>query len=610
MVSWLPLVLYALSSFSLCLILTPIVRKVAVGQGWMAVPSKERWHKKPTALLGGIAIYLGMAVPLFLIADFQSVLPHIFRKPSPTGLPSIDAVIWIGITVLFILGLLDDFLSFKPQTKLVVQIMVASLVAFLGFRMHWFESLTLDTLVTIFWIVGVTNAFNLMDNMDGLCAGIGGIAACFLAMLYINISMTAAIPAVLIAGALAAFLIYNFNPATIFMGDSGSLLIGFTLSMLSFYFSEAGSGNTLSIYAVPLLILMVPIFDTTLVTLIRILSGRKASTGGKDHTSHRLVLMGFSERSSVLFLYSVGILSGLSALFVSRSDTLTSPVVIIPAAVSFLLMGVYLAQLRVYPEKEFSLLRDRAYTPVLIEVTYKKQILMIMFDFGLIAFAYYLSYRLRFSGQAFKIHFKLFLISMPIVIACKFIAFYATGIYRGIWRYLSTNDVFLYIKASVLASLLSITAATYIYRFESFSKGIFVIDWLLTTGFLLGTRGSFRFFVDTVKRKTLAGDRIFIYGAGRGGEILLREIFNNPRLNLKPIGFIDDDMLKNGKKIQGYPILGSLADMHQLLKKYEINGILVSFYNKDPDKLSNIKKFCKKNGLFLKQFSICLEDMD
>jgi len=299
----------------------------------MAHPTKERWHKKPTALLGGIAIYTGTAIPLFFVADFTSILPYIFRNSVSAGLPSIGAAIWIGMTLLFILGLLDDFINIKPHTKLLGQIIVASMAVFLGFRLHWFTSLTLDTMVTIFWIVGITNAFNLIDNMDGLCAGIGFIAAFFLALMFYGKLPEGACVAMILAGALAAFLIYNFNPASIFMGDSGSLVIGFILAMLSLYNSEASGLNMLSFYAVPILLLMVPIFDTTLVTSIRILSGRKASTGGKDHTSHRLVLMGFKEKSAVIFLYGIATVSGLSAVFVTRADTLNSPIVIITAII-------------------------------------------------------------------------------------------------------------------------------------------------------------------------------------------------------------------------------------------------------------------------------------
>lgn len=597
-------------SFFLCLLFTPIVRRIVIKKEWIAYPAKERWHKKPTALLGGIAIYLSMSIPLLLASDFSALLSQDIFTSGQRQLPPIGTVSWLGITFLFILGLLDDFIHIKPHSKLVGQILVASLVALLGFRLQWFTSLTLDTMVTIVWIVGITNAFNLLDNMDGLCAGVGLIAALCFVWLYMGIVPQGALMAMVLAGALAAFLIYNFHPASIFMGDCGSLLIGFTLSLLTLSYPGKIAPNTLSLYAIPVMILMVPILDTSMVTLIRILSGRKASVGGKDHTSHRLVLMGMGEKGAVLFLCGTGAVSGMAAVFVNQSDTLTSPVVIIPVALSILLMGVYLAQLRVYPEKEFSLLREKRFTPILVELTYKHQIMLVILDFGLIAFAYYLSYRLRFDARSFQIYFKVFLQSLPAVIACKMIAFFIFGIYRGIWRYMSSNDVFVYLKASFLATLLSVVAVTFIYRFEDFSKGIFIIDWFLITGLLLGTRGSFRIFHDTMKRKNLDGEKILIYGAGRGGEILLREILNNEKLEIKPIGFIDDDPLKIGKKLQGYPILGGVEKLASLIKKNDINGLLVSFTNRDSENFESIKSFCRAKGLFLKQFFIHVDDVD
>ncbi|MFC1815094.1 glycosyl transferase [Thermodesulfobacteriota bacterium] len=583
---------------------------MAVRKGWMDHPTQERWHKQPTALLGGIAIFTGIAVPLIFNADFVSLWNHLSKTTGIVALPSIGAVILIGVALLFVLGLLDDFIHIKPHAKLVGQILVASMVTFLGFRLHWVTSLTMDTTLTILWIVGITNAFNLLDNMDGLCAGIGFIAAAYLALLLAEKSPEAALAAMILAGSLGAFLFYNFNPASIFMGDSGSLLIGFTLAVLSLSYSESGAANKLSSLAVPIMVLMVPILDTSLVTLIRVLSGRKASVGGKDHTSHRLVLMGLSEKGAVLFLYGIAGISGLSALFVSKTDTLTSPVVITPLALAILLMGVYLAQLRVYPEKEFSRLRGRSFTPLLVELTYKRQLLLVILDFFLIAFAYYLSYRLRFASTAFSYYFKVFLRSLPAVIACKFVAFFSIGIYRGIWRYMSTNDVYVYLKASTIATILSVAVVTFIFRFKDFSKGIFIIDWFLITGLLLGTRGSFRLFAETMKQKTLAGNKVFLYGAGRGGEILLRELLNNRQLKIKPLGFIDDDPLKAGKKLQGYPILGTFADLESLVEKHGVGGLLICFIPKDPEKLTALKRFCKTTGLFLKQFSVRIEDVD
>jgi len=597
-------------SFLLCIILTPLVRLLATRQGWIAHPAKDRWHQKPTALMGGIAIYLAIALPLFTKADLAPLLEHLGGPSKLVPDPSLSATLWLGITMIFLLGLIDDFITIKPHTKLVGQILVASITTFLGFRLHWFTSMTLDTFLSIAWIVGITNAFNLIDNMDGLCAGIGFIAAAYLGGIFCGISFDACQTALIVAAPLAAFLFYNFSPASIFMGDSGSMTIGYSLSVLSLYFAQLPTATTVSVYAVPVLALMVPILDTTLVTLIRTLSGRKASTGGRDHTSHRLVLIGLSERKAVLFLYLTATVSGFAALFVSRSDELTSPAVILPVILAFLLMGIFLAQLRVYPEKEFSLLRNRPYTPILLELTYKKQILLVVLDFALIAFSYYLAYRLRFDRSEFVKFFYAFLQSLPAIIACKLVVFFIMGVYRGIWGSMSTNDVYVYLKASFLGTILSVVIVTYIYRFQGFSKGVFIIDWLLTIGLLLGTRGSFRIFQDTIKRKSLKGPGVFIYGAGRGGEILLREFLNNKRLGMKPLGFIDDDELKVGKKLFGYPVLGKYEDMDDLASKHRPGGLVISFNHMTRERRSSIAADCRRHDMFLKRFVINLSDVD
>lgn len=597
-------------ALALSAILTPVVRRLALDREWIARPSDDRWHQKPTALMGGIAIFAAVAITLLVNANFESFWSILYLHVEGSNrLPALGAAILVGIAFLFTIGLIDDFRNLKPHTKLIGQILSAAFITFLGFRLHWFTSLTLDTMATLFWIVGLSNAFNLLDNMDGLCAGVGLVASLTLAILFFPESPDLVMISIIFSGALAGFLIYNFNPAKIFMGDCGSLVIGFGISVLALGYSELNVNNGLAVIAVPILTMMVPILDTTLVTVIRILSGRKASIGGRDHTSHRLVLMGFTEKSAVLILYGVSGLAGIAAVYVSQSDTLTSPAVIIPTAIAIFLMGIYLSQLRVYPEKEFSVLREHRFTPVLLELTFKRHMLLVGLDFILVAFSYYLSYRLRFEGAEFEYYFKIFLKSLPMIISCKLVVFYLMGIYRGIWRFISTNDVFLYIRVSLIATIVSVVGATYFFRFIDFSKGVFLIDYVFTTALMLGVRGSFRLFIETQKRKTLEGDNVLIYGAGRGGELLLREILNNKRLNVKPIGFIDDDPLKVGKKLQGYQILGGLPDLEGIHRRHQIDGILISFNNgkaASTEKYIAVCQYCSKNGLFLRRFSIGL----
>jgi len=607
-----PYMTLSVLSFVVCVALTPIVKWGAIRSGWVAVPRQDRWHKKPTALLGGIAIYCAAGLPLLWLADFGSIIEYVQLHSSKSAPPSYIAVAWLGITILFILGLFDDLFRFRPQNKLILQIMVAAMVAFLGYRLQWMSSLTADTIITIVWIVGITNAFNLIDNMDGLCAGTGLIAAAFFSYLYFNEgSLQLLSVSVLLAGALAAFLIYNFHPASIFMGDCGSLPIGFTLAILCLHPFTASRHFSISTYAVPVLVLMVPIFDTTMVTTIRLLSGRKPSMGGRDHTSHRLVLMGFSERGAALFLYGTALLSGLAAVFVQQHDSLAAPTVIIPLLLSVILMGIYLAQIRVYPEKEFSVLREGRFTPIIFEITFRRQIFHVILDLVLVSFAYYLSYRVRFGfTPEFNAFFTVFLKSLPAIIICKFIAFFSAGVYRGMWRYMGLSDVFVYLKASVLGTLLSLAAVTYIYRFASFSKGVFLIDWFLTTAFLVGSRVSFRSFREFMKHKALKGEKVLIYGAGQGGQVLLREVLENHRLAIKPIGFIDDDTRKVGKRLHGYPVMGTGANLENILEKVPVNGLVISCRNMAEENQKRLIDLCRTKGIFLKRFIVNLQDVD
>jgi UDP-GlcNAc:undecaprenyl-phosphate GlcNAc-1-phosphate transferase len=456
----------------------------------------------------------------------------------------------------------------------------------------------------------MTNAFNLLDNMDGLCAGAGFSASLSLAFLFQQHSPDIATLAFIISGAMAGFLVYNFNPASIFMGDCGSLTIGFSLSVLVLYYFPQNTNSSIGVYAIPILIFIVPIIDTTLVTVVRILSGRKAYIGGKDHTSHRLVLSGFSERGAVLVLYCIGFISGLAALFVENHDRFTSPVVIIPILFIVILLSFYLAQIRVYPENEYCLLKGRKFTPLIENLTHKRQIFLVLLDFCIIAFSYYLSYRIRFQAANFSYYFQVFYESLPPIIACKIFAFFITGVYKGMFKQISISDVRTLLNGTILSSLFCIVVMTYIYRFEDFSKGIFIIDWFFTAGLVFGVRVSFRIFSDSLQRKKLHGDNIIIYGAGSGGEILLREVMNNEQLGYKPIGFIDDNPLLTGKKLMGYPVLGTSEKLMHLIDTYAPNGILISFQNINTSpQLQKITQKCKQIGIYVKQFEIRLKSL-
>jgi UDP-GlcNAc:undecaprenyl-phosphate GlcNAc-1-phosphate transferase len=229
-------------------------------------------------------------------------------------------VILIGATWLAVVGLLDDRLELRPWAKFPAQIMAALLVVISGVRVDLFNNLLLDSALTMFWIVGLINAVNFMDNMDGLAAGVSAIAAFFLFVLsYSQGQELVSALAAALCGSAVGFLIYNFNPATTFMGDMGSMVLGFVLAVLGIKLRFPNQGLAVS-WMIPILVLGLPIFDTTLVVFTRLREGRSPMQGGKDHTSHRLVTLGLSHRLAVVTLYIACFMLGIAAIIISTSS--------------------------------------------------------------------------------------------------------------------------------------------------------------------------------------------------------------------------------------------------------------------------------------------------
>src|SRR5580765_7712394 len=335
-----------LVSFALAVALTPVVRKLARRFGFIAKPKTDRWHKKPTAMMGGVAIWLSV------IISYLAFVPH-----TSAG--------WVAVgsaSFLFLVGLVDDWLHVKPYQKLIGQVIGAAIAVNYGLVLPWTRSLPVNVVITIFWLIGITNAINLLDNMDGLATGVAAIASAFLTLNLVTTGqLTEAMMVGVFTAALLGFLIYNSNPASIFMGDSGSMFIGFFLASSALINVSGGrSRSFVPVLAVPILVLFIPIFDTTFVTILRKLSGRAASQGGRDHTSHRLVALGLSEKRAVWLLYGLAALSGLLAFMVQRVKLDVSLAAIAGFTILLTLMGVYLAGVKVYDRTEEELaLKDK-----------------------------------------------------------------------------------------------------------------------------------------------------------------------------------------------------------------------------------------------------------
>lgn len=586
------------ASALLALLLTPLVRIVARRLGMIAKPKTDRWHKQPTAMLGGVAIWLSVVI------GYLAFVP-------------LNTYRWLIIgasTFLFLVGLADDLLHIKPYQKLIGQVMGSAFIIYYGLSLPWTSYSLLNMALTIFWLIGITNALNLLDNMDGLAAGIAVIAASFLALSFMSAGQTTeALMLIMFAGALLGFLVYNSNPASIFMGDSGSMFIGFFLASAALVNVSGGrSRSLLPVLAVPILVLFVPIFDTTLVTILRKFSGRAASHGGRDHTSHRLVALGMSERHAVLMLYGFAALSGVLALLVQRVNLDVSLAAIAGFTILLTLLGVYLAGVKVYDETEEALaVKDTYLYAFLVDLSYKRRIFEVLLDVVLIILAYWCAYAVKLGALSGSYAWKLFLQTLPVLVFVKMASFLVMGVYRGIWRYTSVDDLIVFAKAAALSTGLSVVAVLFAFRFEGFSRTIFIIDGLLMFLFLAGSRMAFRLFRQVLPvSRSDAGQRVLIYGAGDAGELLLRELLNNRALKYTPVGFIDDDPAKTGKVMHGLKVYGGNGDLKLVCKQKGVQEVLISSSHMPQERLQEVLDFCRAEAIAVKRMRITIEDLD
>jgi UDP-GlcNAc:undecaprenyl-phosphate GlcNAc-1-phosphate transferase len=450
--------------------------------------------------------------------------------------------------------------------------------------------------------------------MDGLAAGISVIAAGSLAVGFgLNGQADELLLVSIFIGALLGFLVFNFNPASIFMGDCGSMFVGFLLAS-SVLMGQAGgrSRGIFSILAVPILILFVPIFDTTLVTVIRKLWGRKASQGGRDHTSHRLVALGLSERAAVLMIYAFAICAGLLSLLVSRLDTVQSLALIGIFTAALTIIGVYLSKVKVYEEREEDLAaQNNAVFAFLINVSYKRRIFEIFLDAFLITFSYYAAYVLLFGSFENTGNWDLFLKTVPLLVVLKLFAFLAAGVYRGLWKYTSVADLITFTKGVVIGSILSVVAVLLLFRFQNFSRAVFVLDGIILLLTLVGSRMAFRLIREFLPHSVVTdGTRVLIYGAGDGGEMVLRELRNNSGWNYQPVGFIDDDPHKKGKVINGLQVFDANGSLVDICRDKSIQEILISSEKISTDALKRLREICREEDIALKRAQMKIEPVD
>jgi len=472
------------------------------------------------------------------------------------------------------------------------------------------SSIALGTLalpLTFVWIIGITNAFNLVDGLDGLAAGLAIIAAGSIATIFFlrgNVQDTLLL--LILLGALLGFLPYNFNPASIFLGDSGSLVVGYVLSVTAITGSQKGA-TTLAVVT-PLLAFGLPIVDTLLSMLrrfvgsLRMLESRKATLkerfgrakrmfeADQRHIHHRLLALGFSHRNAVLVLYALALGLAFLALLLVLAHYRNAGSILLAIG-----LATYIG-LRKLGYEEIALLRPVTLLRWYESLTFNRLFFLGFIDMMLITAAY---------GGAFVLKYELpwslalktwYTGTFPLVLVVQLAALYVLGLYHGVWRAAEISDLI-----RVVCTVLPAVALSYMVTLVSLAPvdtlRFFLLDTLLLSALMVGIRSTYRALDYLQQRDNVTGAAALIYGAGRGGQLVLRELLQNPRCGLRPIGFLDDDPRLQGRRVNGIPIRGAVADLSAIITAQAVSHLIVASRYINGDRLHQALSVCQERRI-------------
>jgi UDP-GlcNAc:undecaprenyl-phosphate GlcNAc-1-phosphate transferase len=623
-------ILLGLSATALALLLTPWVRQLAFRLGAVDEPGGRRLHQGRIPRLGGVAVLAAFLGALAVGALVDVLFVDVFFGHG-------WAWCWVlvGALIVSTVGAADDIWGLGPIPKLLFQIL-AGMIVFnsghgihtitnpltgIGIELHW-----LAAPLTLLWVVGITNAFNLIDGLDGLAAGVALIAATTLFVVSLMAGhVEVALIAVTLAGALAGFLCYNFNPASIFLGDSGSLFLGYLLSVLSIQASL--KGTTAVVVVVPLLALGLPIMDTLLAMLRRLIGAlhvvqpdeehneyRFLVVGSasifhadRNHIHHRLLAMGLTHRRTVLLLYGVCIsLSVLAFLAVSLSGFHNAILVAVVA------VGSYLG-IRKLGYQEVNVLGRGTLLPLLELPVLNRRVVRVLVDIAFISIAYLGSLLAVNGGSLDAPSRAYYLESVIILVAVKLATFAFTGTYKRAFRYSDATDILALIKTLFMAEAAAGLLITLLCGLPPHPTAVPLLDFYFNASLSFAARMAFTVL------ETLASERpddeakarpMLIYGAGKAGAAVLREVARNPALQYRPVGFLDDFATLWGRRINGVPVMGGVDQLAGIIERDGVSDVILSTAKIPLRRIEAAAATCRPYGIQLRRFQVILEPVE
>ena len=559
---------------------SPLARRL------VALPSADRWHDAPTPMLGGIGIFAGFSAGLWLAAA--------------AGAFEVDKSlvgIYAGCALVFLAGFADDLISLPPLAKLAAQIGGAALVLGTGTHVQLIDNRLVGDAVAIVWLVGVTNAFNLLDNMDGLAATLAAIAFGFFAVDAVTVHPSHLALAFALAGALACvgFLPFNLRRnarALAFMGDSGSQAIGFALAALGLASSWRVAGTTVATLILPILVLAVPILDTALVTVARLLEGRPIYEGGRDHSSHRLVRYGLSEKHAVALLALIALCIGGSSL--AYNVLANTRYTIIGVVITFVLLvqfASFLADVERRPVEDGETVRFTQAFAV-----HWRRIVEVVIDFAVITASFLAAYLVEFGWPGTITQRFVAGLTLPVVLAARYLAFIPFGLYRSVWRYAGARDAAAIASAVVVSEVVSLSFMVLTQNMRDFGRAFFIVDALICMIAVGGSRFAERAIVTSARSvRDRTGRRTLIVGAGRTGRSLMREL--RETAGERVVGFVDDNPRLRRRRVHGVPVIGTTKEASRLFERVKPDIVLITIPDAPRDRLDEVVDACLQAGV-------------
>lgn len=573
-------------SLLLSLVLTPPVRGLVKRLGLMDVPGGRRIHEQPTPRAGGIAVFVAFHVTLILVKVLFGDVIRLSYGETKLWSFMIASSLLLGV------GIWDDARDIKPLVKLAGQIGAALILYFGGFRVGGGLAIVLpqavDLVVTLFWIVGAINAFNLIDGMDGLAAGLAAIAALGLAgALFLRNLSTDALPFLALAGASLGFLRYNFNPASIFLGDCGSMFLGLAVGALPLVSGQ--KSELLASLGVPLIAMGIPIFDTMLAIWRRSMRAlfpevmevgakriRGFMDGDKEHIHHRVLARFVSQRRAAGVLYIFSILLVAIGLYLVVAAERRLGVFLVAFIVAVFLIVKHMVRVELWDTGRILLARTPRSVSVRIAVPF-----YITVDVVVMLLALALSHLIT----GIPCMMRNLVLELPFVVSVIFIVLALTGNYNRIWSRALLRDYLWFIVSFVMG------LAAFVVGVEFFVKSCQVHTNLVLTFILLSLplmilariiRDVLREAVSLIETSLMANRpdsvRVLVCGGGERLRAYLREHrFNiGKRESLYIVGALDDDPNLWGRKVFGIKVVGALKDMATKVEELNISEVLIT----------------------------------